>query len=741
MNGKKAWRLIAIITAVIALTAISAVKDSEQPIQPPQGNWVMNFGNHDAGLYFLTVWNDLEEGQVSGDNPEYKGLWPSSEGASFHYNSCLWCGYRDDEENKIVAQSQYYTTNVDWIPEETIEGISNPSNDRVPMSNSGSWPSSGPDTEIKSDLDSWVWCQDTGNEIEIGVWVCRHGYQWGVPDHDDWIVYHYTMKNISGHTLKDLFFAARYDIDMGDGDHMDDLVGYEGNDSTDEYTNPTQPGQTWSDDTPDGIPDEYDFVNFNEDNGFPEGKSRDTSYMYDQDNVPQGWHGVRIFGYFRTFDPDWDYDTPENNVPNPDYWVEVSSQHSWDINNDPQGDGAKYTYMSDVGTFTEIPDTPFDWRINPAIGPLEAVEDGEEIDFYFVDCLGEDLLEMRRNLDNCVNDWLGADNIPYTSDDWIVAAAPPSPLLAAIPGDLSVTLHFNPNYAPGKNTETEPDTQNLDPDTGENVIDFDGYVIWRSEAGFDQGWVPIYWIDKFTDGDYDERNCYRPWGWRDNGNPDPDKQERVPDGEGGPTEPDLKQLYDTNNYISYDDFKNLQDPDTAYYVFEDNGEYPDTVRIKNGFRFFYAVTPYDFGAILNDEDAEPENDIYILPVIGGRTANQTYCIPLPPAKGNLDDVVVVPNPYIGSADWEGWAPSLVRELRIAFMNLPNKCTIDIYTISGNWVDRIEHNDANYGTAYWDLANFATEVGIQIASGVYIYHIDAPGIGEKIGKFAVIMGEQ
>jgi hypothetical protein len=39
-----------------------------------------------------------------------------------------------------------------------------------------------------------------------------------------------------------------------------------------------------------------------------------------------------------------------------------------------------------------------------------------------------------------------------------------------------------------------------------------------------------------------------------------------------------------------------------------------------------------------------------------------------------------------------------------------------------------------GTASWDLT---TRDGLEVAFGVYVYHIDAEGIGEKIGTFAII----
>ena len=69
------------------------------------------------------------------------------------------------------------------------------------------------------------------------------------------------------------------------------------------------------------------------------------------------------------------------------------------------------------------------------------------------------------------------------------------------------------------------------------------------------------------------------------------------------------------------------------------------------------------------------------------------------------------------------------------MNLPPTCTIRIYTITGQLVQTLQH-DAGIadGQLAWDLVS---KDGMNIAYGVYIYHVDAPGIGEKIGRFAVI----
>jgi len=107
------------------------------------------------------------------------------------------------------------------------------------------------------------------------------------------------------------------------------------------------------------------------------------------------------------------------------------------------------------------------------------------------------------------------------------------------------------------------------------------------------------------------------------------------------------------------------------------------------------------------------------------------------AKSELDKVAVVPNPYVGAASWE--PPNLFRsgrgERRIYFVNLPAKCTIRIFTVRGYLVQTLLHDaTVDNGQEPWNLVS---KDGMDISYGVYIYHVDAPGIGEKIDRFAVI----
>lgn len=101
----------------------------------------------------------------------------------------------------------------------------------------------------------------------------------------------------------------------------------------------------------------------------------------------------------------------------------------------------------------------------------------------------------------------------------------------------------------------------------------------------------------------------------------------------------------------------------------------------------------------------------------------------------LKQVKVVPNPYVVSSILERQPYLRGRGERIIrFINLPSQCTIRIYTVYGDLVTTLEHNGLSDGTVKWDLR---TNDGLEVAFGLYVYHIDAPGIGQHIGKFAIV----
>ena len=107
-------------------------------------------------------------------------------------------------------------------------------------------------------------------------------------------------------------------------------------------------------------------------------------------------------------------------------------------------------------------------------------------------------------------------------------------------------------------------------------------------------------------------------------------------------------------------------------------------------------------------------------------------------KDSMEDIKVVPNPYVGTNAMEPAVANFLlnQRRRIMFTHIPAECTIKIFTVSGVLVEDIEvTNTADQGIVHWDLTS---KEGLEIAAGMYIYHVKAKKSGaEKIGKFAVI----
>lgn len=93
----------------------------------------------------------------------------------------------------------------------------------------------------------------------------------------------------------------------------------------------------------------------------------------------------------------------------------------------------------------------------------------------------------------------------------------------------------------------------------------------------------------------------------------------------------------------------------------------------------------------------------------------------------LSEINIVPNPYYGYSNYEHGA----LENYVRIVNLPAYCTISIYTVNGTMIRTLTHGSDATSFVEWDLKNHAN---IPIASGVYIIHVDAPGIGERTLKF-------
>ncbi len=95
----------------------------------------------------------------------------------------------------------------------------------------------------------------------------------------------------------------------------------------------------------------------------------------------------------------------------------------------------------------------------------------------------------------------------------------------------------------------------------------------------------------------------------------------------------------------------------------------------------------------------------------------------------LTKVYAVPNPFVVNSGFDGAG----QENAIGFYGLPARATIRIYSFSGQLIETIEHDDAVFSTAWFQV----TRNNQDIASGVYFYIVTTPG-GEKFtGKLIVV----
>jgi hypothetical protein len=92
----------------------------------------------------------------------------------------------------------------------------------------------------------------------------------------------------------------------------------------------------------------------------------------------------------------------------------------------------------------------------------------------------------------------------------------------------------------------------------------------------------------------------------------------------------------------------------------------------------------------------------------------------------LKMINVVPNPYYAFSEYERNR----LDTRVKITNLPERCTVNIYTVNGKLV-RSFKKDSEVTSLDWDLNNAK---GIPVAGGVYLIHVDVPEVGEVVLKF-------
>jgi hypothetical protein len=172
--------------------------------------------------------------------------------------------------------------------------------------------------------------------------------------------------------------------------------------------------------------------------------------------------------------------------------------------------------------------------------------------------------------------------------------------------------------------------------------------------------------------------------------------------------------------------------------------------LRDGFKYFAAVTAYDLGT--------PE----IQSLESGIAQNKSLTIPAAAPGARPDDkVTVFPNPYRVEAVWD--QGQQVRDHYLWFANLPRRCTLKIYTLSGDLVFETEFDGDTYtgqgtrgiydprreldvsaptmsGSMFgWDMI---TLDGQAAATGLYLFSVkDRDSDKRQVGKFLIVKSDR
>lgn len=276
---------------------------------------------------------------------------------------------------------------------------------------------------------------------------------------------------------------------------------------------------------------------------------------------------------------------------------------------------------------------------------------------------------------------------------YILPSPPALPKVKVVPESNKATIYWN------KISENS-----VDPISG--IKDFEGYRIYRTQAGYD--------FDR-TKSDLSSLVL-------------------------------LAEFDSTGNNIGFNTgFSSIQlsepitfpgDTTRYYYRFEvDN--------LLNGWQYLFAVTAFDKG--------DESNNLSSLESSALATITRIFPGTKPVEEDDIE-IGVYPNPYYANAYWDGASERLRK---IYFFNLPSECEITIYTLAGDVVKRIQHNQQsngsdlrwfeNYSTGgnqimaggehAWDLI---TDNDQAIATGLYLFSVKNERTGKiKIGKFLIV----
>jgi hypothetical protein len=181
----------------------------------------------------------------------------------------------------------------------------------------------------------------------------------------------------------------------------------------------------------------------------------------------------------------------------------------------------------------------------------------------------------------------------------------------------------------------------------------------------------------------------------------------------------------------------------AEFDLADNAFYNNTgiehtytdIGLVNNLEYWYSVTSF----------SKPDTISNLLSLESSINVNIIEATPGTAPPKSVGKVAVVPNPYRTDVRYDNYKPPWEKgkggyrwtesDRRLQFINIPGYCKINIYTLAGDLIETIVHNDPDRGYANWNLTS---KVSQSIASGIYLFSVeDLKTEAVQKGKFVVI----
>ena len=540
------------------------------------------------------------------------------------------------------------------------------------------------------------------NHNPLGIEIHLESYSWNYSYADAFAILNYTFKNASSDTIRDIYAGIWADPSVANFNY------------TDYYT--PGGGFTWYDNL-DGFDESEDIAGFN----------RNIAYQYDADG-DDGWAesylGMSILGgsipmkYLKTNYYQWVW-TNSNNSDYPAYSMPIDDNERYEkmSSSVPKGTGPDYTSEG-------YPASENSWLFLISAGPTGSIPNADTTSWTLAPG------------DSC--------SIAFT----VVCGLWADGFSGDSPGRRN-NLYVNYDWAQ-KAYDGEDKNRNNILDEGEDTngnLEIDRYIlpapppVPNMYVEIESKKVILYWqnnAESFLDPISQEADFegYRIYGARKTDNEslgefslllETDKENNIGYNTG------FSMIEIRNNYGEPD---SININNTYYHYKFENSE------IKDGWLNYYAITAYDRG----DPDANLEslessiysNRVYVYP---GESASVEDQWP--------DEPTVYPNPYRGQALWDGYGS---RNKMIWFRNLPEEAEIRIFSLAGDLVDVIQHDESykgqdinniderknplmSGGEHAWDLITMYDQA---TASGLYLFTVEDKNSGKvKEGKFLII----